>query len=100
MFEGVKNKKKLVDFAKKMEKIINNVLVKVSSVEGVEVFIDWKWKVINIIIKEDLNKEEITRKLIEAINKWQETKQKIIAEKMRNLMKEMKVDDKLWNFIF
>ena len=100
MFEGVKNKKKLVDFAKKMEKIINNVLVKVSSVEGVEVYINWKWKVVNIIIKEDLNKEEITRKLIEAINKWQETKQKIIAEKMRNLMKEMKVDDKLWNFIF
>jgi hypothetical protein len=40
MFEKVKNKKKLMDFIKKINKIIDNILVKVSSIKGVEVFID------------------------------------------------------------
>jgi len=69
MLTDLRNTKKVIDLARRIDKKIKRLRIKVTSIEWVEVILNWRWKLVSIKVDEDKDLKEILEKIKEAVNK-------------------------------
>jgi len=90
MLTDLRNTKKVIDLARKIDKKIKRLRIKVTSIEWVEVILNWRWKLVSIKVDEDKDLKEILEKIKEAVNKGIGVRDRQVQDLTKQIMEEMK----------
>ena len=90
MLTDLRNTKKVIDLARRIDKKIKRLRIKVTSIEWVEVILNWRWKLVSIKVDEDKDLKEILEKIKEAVNKGIGVRDRQVQDLTKQIMEEMK----------